>query len=150
MKDRGGRVACLVLAVVAILGAFSRSEGLEPVRLTPDDLEWVGGPAGPSMARITGDVQTPGLYVVRYRFPANVKVPPHSHPDDRVLIVLSGTLYVGYGECFDEGALKALPAGSTWTEPAKQPHFVATKDGEVVLQVVGTGPSITMPVEAKQ
>ena len=102
------------------------------------------------MAKITGDVQTPGVYVVRYRFPANFKVPPHSHPDDRVVIVLSGTLYVGYGERFDEGALKALPAGSTWTEPAKQPHFVWTKDGEVMLQVVGTGPSTTVPVEAKQ
>ena len=63
---------------------------------------------------------------------------------------LLGTLYVGYGEQFDENAMKALPAGSIWTEPAKQTHFVWAKDGEAVIQVVGAnGPSGVTRIEQK-
>lgn len=54
-----------------------------------------------------------------------------------------GTLLVGYGEEFDEGRMRALPAGSTFTEPARHPHFAWAKDWEVVIQVVGHGPSDT-------
>ena len=63
---------------------------------------------------------------------------------------MSGTLYVGYGEQFDESQMKALPVGSIFTEPARQPHFVWAKDGEVVIQVIGHGPSATTQVEQKQ
>ena len=48
---------------------------------------------------------------------------------------MSGTLYMGYGDRFDESTMTALPAGSIWTEPAKQTHFVWAKDGEAVIQV---------------
>jgi hypothetical protein len=51
--------------------------------------------------------------------PANTTIQAHSHPDDRVAIVISGTWYIGYGSQFDEKKLKALPAGSlsrqAWT-----------------------------------
>jgi len=142
MKAPIGRVACAALALVVMTAAFVPSEALEPARLTPDDMKWVGTP--------TGDDKTAGMYVIRYRFPANFRVQPHFHPDDRLVNVLSGTLHVGYGEQFDEGTLKALPAGSIWTEPAKQPHFVWAKDGEVMIQVVGNGPSAVTPVQSKQ
>jgi len=46
--------------------------------------------------------------------------------------------------------MKALPAGSIWTEPAKQPHFAWAKEGEVVIQVVGgNGPSGVTRIEPK-
>jgi hypothetical protein len=41
---------------------------------------------------------------------------------------------------FDETALKALPAGSFYTEPANVPHFVEVRES-VTIQVSGTGPS---------
>jgi hypothetical protein len=65
-------------------------------------------------------------------------------------VLLSGTAYFGYGERFDETRMRALPAGSVWTEPARQPHFAWAKDGEVVLQVIGIGPSGTTPVPPGQ
>jgi hypothetical protein len=69
---------------------------------------------------------------------------------ERIVTVMSGTLYMGYGDRFDESAMKALPAGSIWTEPSKQTHFVWTKDGEVIIQVVGgNGPSGITRVEPK-
>jgi hypothetical protein len=61
-----------------------------------------------------------------------------------------GTLYMGFGEHFDEIAMKALQAGSICTEPRKQPHFVWAKDGDVVIQVVGgNGPSGVTRIEPK-
>ena len=62
------------------------------------------------------------------------------------MTILSGTLLVGYGEQLDDSHMKALPAGSVFTEPSKQPHFVWAKDGEVVILVIGHGPSATTPV----
>ena len=45
--------------------------------------------------------------------------------------------------------MKALPAGSVWTEAANQPHFIWAKDGDVVVQIVGNGPSVLTPVQRK-
>ena len=95
------------------------------------------------LAILAGDPQKAGVYVVGMRFPAGFRNPPHFHPDERIVTILSGTLLVGYGDRFDESTMKALPAGSMFTEPAKQPHFVWARDGEVVIQVVGHGPSAT-------
>jgi uncharacterized RmlC-like cupin family protein len=77
------------------------------------------------------------------RFPAGFRNPPHFHADERIVTILSGTLLVGYGDQFHESTMKALPAGSMFTEPAKQAHFAWARDGEVVIQVVGHGPSST-------
>ena len=90
------------------------------------------------------------MYAYRVRFPANFRNQPHFHPDDRIVTVMSGTLYVGFGEQFNEGGMKPLPAGSVWTEPMKQPHYVWAKDGEVVIQVIGHGPSGVTLIPQKQ
>ena len=90
------------------------------------------------------------MYAYRTKFAANFRNQPHYHPDERIVTIVFGTLYVGYGEQFDESKLKALPAGSIFTEPAKQPHFVWAKDVEVIIQVIGYGPSATTPVQSKQ
>jgi quercetin dioxygenase-like cupin family protein len=88
------------------------------------------------------------MYAYRVRFPSGFRNQPHFHPDDRIVTVISGTLHMGYGEQFDERKMKALPAGSIWTEPASEPHFVWAKDGEVVIQVIGgNGPSATVSVQ---
>jgi hypothetical protein len=50
---------------------------------------------------------------------------------------------------YDESKLTALPAGSFYTEPAGAPHFVATLDGEVIVQVSGTGPTTVNYVDSR-
>jgi len=66
------------------------------------------------------------------------------------VLIMSGTLYVGYGDRFDETKMVALPAGSVFTEPGRQAHFTWAKDGEVVLHVTGTGPTDTTWIDAKK
>jgi len=144
------KTACRVVSAVAlalfVTVAFAQPEPLRPLRLTPDQLTWTADPRGYEQALIVGDPTKPGIYVARLRFPSNLRIAPHFHPDDRIVTVLSGTVLFGYGERFDETTMQALSAGSVWTEPAKQPHFAWSRDGEVVLQVIGMGPSGTTPV----
>ena len=150
MKTNIFRVTGCIALALFFLGASARTEPLASARLVPDGFKWDRTPSGAQRANLVGDEQKPGMYMYRVRFPANFKVQPHFHPDERLVTVMSGTLYMGYGEQFDESAMKALPAGSIWTEPAKQPHFVWAKDGEVVIQVVGSnGPSGVTRIEPK-
>jgi uncharacterized RmlC-like cupin family protein len=55
--------------------------------------------------------------------PAHTRIAAHSHRDDRIATVISGTWHIGYGDRFDEAKLKALPPGSFYTEPPSQNHF---------------------------
>jgi len=140
---------CIALALFIFNGS-AQAEPLRTTQLSPDEFKWDQTPFGGQKVTLVGDEQKPGMYVYRVRFPANFKVQPHFHPDERVVTVMSGTLYMGYGEQFDESAMKALPAGSIWTEPAKQPHFVWAKEGDVIVQVVGgNGPSGVTRIEQK-
>ena len=56
-------------------------------------------------------------------------------------MVLSGTLYYGNGDKWDESKLRAYPPGTFYSEPSKAPHFTWAKDGDVIIQVTGIGPS---------
>lgn len=132
-----------VVLVLFVLGGCAHGVPLRPVQAAPDQLKWVADPRGYQQTLIVGDPAKPGMYAAHIRFPANLRIAPHFHPDERIVTVLSGTVHFGYGERFDESQLRALPAGSVWTEPAGQPHFAWAKDGEVLLQVIGIGPSGT-------
>ncbi len=114
------------------------------VAMTPEEMKWASqgalAMAGLEQVNLVGDPTKPGPYTVRLKFPAGYKVPPHTHPDSREVTILSGTWYTGYGDKFDPAALKALPAGSFYTEPANVPHFVEVRE-PVLVQVSGTGPS---------
>ena len=79
------------------------------------------------------------MFVTRQRIPSGCRKAPTFHVDDRVAIVLDGTLLVGFGDRFDEQALIVVSKGSTWTIPARKPYFLWARDGEVLLQVMGNG-----------
>jgi quercetin dioxygenase-like cupin family protein len=112
--------------------------------LTPDEMKWAsqGALALPGLEQtiLIGDPAKPGPYTVRLKFPAGFKVKPHTHPDSREVTILSGTWYTGYGDTTDPAKLKALPAGSFYTEPANVAHYVEVRE-PVIIQVSGTGPS---------
>jgi len=46
------------------------------------------------------------------KFPPGFKVMPHFHPDERTVVVLSGTWYMGVGEEWDESKMKGYPPGA--------------------------------------
>ena len=149
IRDASLALCCLALAVA--VGGLHAQTKQEPMALTPTEMKWAtqGGLAlaGIEQANLVGDPSKPGPYTIRLKFLAGYKLAPHTHPDYREVTILSGTWYTGYGEKFDAAKLKALPAGSFYTEPASLPHFVEVRE-PVMIQVSGTGPSGRMFVEA--
>jgi uncharacterized RmlC-like cupin family protein len=123
--------------------------------VTPAEVAWpatttggagTSGASGIQTVVLQGDPTKPGLYTLRLKAAPGMRIQAHSHRDNRSAIVVSGTWYFAYGRQFDEKALKALPAGSFYTEPGGVDHFAMTKD-EVVIQITGYGPSSTTYVE---
>ena len=78
-------------------------------------------------------------FVMRIRELPGTIVPPHQHPVDEHVTVVSGTWYFGTGERFDSTALTKLEAGTYAFAPAGTTMFAYSPDGAVV-QVHGVGP----------
>jgi len=90
-----------------------------------------------------GSEKGAGLYLLRVKLARGTHVPLHTHPDERNTTVLSGTLYVGFGKSFAEDKMVAVPAGSVFVAPANVEHYLWAKDGEVIYQESGVGPTAT-------
>ena len=73
--------------------------------------------------------------------------PAHTHTDDRLTTVISGTMYYRVGEEFDEDNMTAYPAGSVIFTPAGTPHVMWVQEGQAVIQESGDGPSGTEFIE---
>jgi quercetin dioxygenase-like cupin family protein len=149
------RDAALLIVLCAAglsTSAYAQSAGTSVLKL-PQDIEFKGPLSGPPQTVVLyGDPTKPGVFVSRVKFSAGWKDPPHWHPDEvRTVVVLSGTLYFGSGDKWDESKFKAYPAGTFYSEPSKAPHFTWAKDGEVIIQITGVGPSgKTFIPQAKQ
>jgi quercetin dioxygenase-like cupin family protein len=145
---RAVAIAGALLTVVAVVAAQQQS--LKRVLAQPTELTFVKMENGTLQATVVGDMSRPGPYAARTKLPAGLRIPPHFHPEARIVLVMSGTLYVGYGDRFDEARLTALPAGSVFTEPEKEPHFTWARDGDVLLHVTGVGPTGTTWIGQKE
>jgi anti-sigma factor ChrR (cupin superfamily) len=147
--------ARLTVAVVVGL-ALPSTPGApaEPTRhvtaLVPQDIRWFTPPSytdGRQRAYLSGDSSKGGDWIDRVKIPGGARVLAHTHPDDEVVTVIEGTWYLGVGERFDETKLKGYPAGSFILIPADVPHFLATRDGPVIVQASGHGVFRTHYVE---
>lgn len=140
----------LLVALSAVLGALAGPVLAGEPRLAPvlpDALRWFSPPGVDALqaAWVLGSEQIAGPYVLRVRLEAGGRIPPHTHPDERATTVLSGTIHVGLGDSFDEAALVAVPEGGVYVIPARAPHFLWAKEGAVLYQESGTGPTATTP-----
>jgi quercetin dioxygenase-like cupin family protein len=143
----------LLLVVFTALFPFAAAQNTAlQQRLSPkeiDALTQIGAGAGTSGVTgiqtrvLKGNPNQTGLYTIQLKVPANTRIEAHTHLDDRVATVISGTWYLGYGSRFDEKELKALSPGSFYTEPPNVPHFARTGNESVVVQISGYGPTST-------
>lgn len=141
-----GRLLAVVL--LAGCGAAAWAVSPAPVPLLPGSFQWFTPPNLPGLraAWVIGAEKDSGSYLLRVELAKGAWIPPHTHPDERSSTVLSGTLYVGFGEVADEASLVAIPAGGVYVAPANVPHYLWAKDGDVVYQESGMGPTATSPV----
>jgi quercetin dioxygenase-like cupin family protein len=118
---------------------------------TPDQFVWrdPSNAAQTNQTILVGDPSKTGIYMNINRFKPGAFSRPHFHPNDRYIMVLKGTWWVGTGTKFDQNATVPMPAGTFVTHFGKQVHFDGAKDEEVEVLIVGEGPSTTTPAEQK-
>ncbi|HEV8474360.1 MAG TPA: cupin domain-containing protein [Methylomirabilota bacterium] len=135
------RVIIAVLIVVLVAVPVVAQQG--HLSVAPDTLKWVEPPTFPGarLAIVQGNPAQEGPFVYRLRVPANYKVSPHFHKAAENVTVLSGVVYLGVGEKFDQGAGQELPAGAFASVPPRHPHFAWAGNQETVVQVHGIGPT---------
>jgi uncharacterized RmlC-like cupin family protein len=134
-------VATIVAAVACAMSWGERSKK-EIIGSTPDKVRWFTPSYyndGRQRAQLFGDSSRGGTWIDRAKIPAGARVLAHTHPQDELVTVIEGTWYLGEGAKFDSAKLKEYPAGSFIVIPAGVPHFVATKEGAVVVQLSGVG-----------
>ena len=154
MRVKAGRIGLIIIAAAAIAGLAGQSPKPENApkgwfSIPPDQIHWTkmtdGSPR--EIAYLVGARTKPGLYIELVKWPPHASAKAHSHPDDRYVVVLSGTFYHGHGDKFDAAKLEKRSTGTFFSEPGSVAHFGATKDEGAVLYFVGTGPSRTDPIE---
>lgn len=140
----------IVLWLAAGLGLVALAEPQGPAGARPEPVDPAARPAfsppgqpGIRGRWVIGGEPAEGPYLLHVQLMPGVRLPPHRHPDDRVSTVLQGTLWIGFGESFDPQAAVPVPAGSSVLAPAGQAHWVWAREGEVVYQEQGRGPTAT-------
>lgn len=151
-SNRSWRYLMMPLALAGMLSVSSAAE-LNPAAVTyklPDQIPWSPVDArGAQNAVVVGDPSKPGFYVVYTKWTkGNHFSRPHFHPNDRYIVVLKGTWWVGSGPKFDpDHGTVAMPAGSFVTHFGKQVHWDGAKDEDAVLLIMGEGPATATEVE---
>lgn len=147
--------ARLFVTALALTATGAWAQDARPAataRLTPAEIaQQPLAPSAPGTSGVSGirtrilygEPASGGLYSIQLDVPANTRIQAHTHPDERVATVVAGTWNFGYGDTFDAAALKPLPPGSFYTEPAGKAHFARTGEAPVTLVITGVGPSGT-------
>lgn len=142
------RQILLSAALGLVLGCQSNwngvaHEGAPHKLILPEQVKWDENPAslppGAKLAVLDGDPTTPGFFTIRGWLPDGYRIPPHWHQNAERVTVLSGTMYLGEGDRFDESTARALPAGSYSSMPAGMHHFAYFKS-DTVIQLSSLGP----------
>jgi len=137
-----GATVVTIVAALACVTSLAEQSMNQIVALTADEVRWFTPPYytdGRQRAQLFGDSSRDGAWVDRAKIPAGARVLAHTHPQDELVTVIEGTWYLGEGAKFDSAKLKGYPAGSFIVIPAGISHFVASKEGTVVVQLSGIG-----------
>ena len=129
---------CCLLSAVCCLGQIQVTH-----------IVWKPAPAsmpkGAQIAVLEGDPAAAGMFTLRLKLPAGSKIPPHFHPRDERVTVLSGEVVVGFGDKFEKKG-KTFRAGNFYVNPPNLHHFLWIPR-ESVLQLTCMGPWEVIKVE---
>ena len=155
MRVKKAIFAVLALAASAGIGYAAGVSGPIPdistlnpaaVKLTlPKDIKW--GPAagleGTDSFTLFGDPGKEGFYIVLNRFHPGFFSHPHYHANDRYVMVLDGSWWVGTGGKYDpEKATVPMAKGTFAIHKGKEVHYDGARTGadEAIVMIFGNGP----------
>ena len=107
--------------------------------------KWMAGPpglpAGSTFRVVSGDPGKAGMFTIHARLPANYVVPPHKHPtDEKVGVVSGGPFTYGMGDKIDRSAAGSIEKGYRVTLGADMNHWASTGDTPTTIYVTAMGP----------
>jgi quercetin dioxygenase-like cupin family protein len=111
-----------------------------------EDIVWNQGEATSSVT-LVGDASKPGIYVQYLRRKPNQWSRPHSHPNDRFIMVMGGRMHIGTGTTFDKDNTIGLTKGSFVRDVAQKVHYDGSKEDDLWIQVAGIGPATSIAYE---
>jgi hypothetical protein len=130
-----------LLAAAALAAPPPPPEGT--IQVDAKSIVWSPGspklPKGTMVAVLEGDPTKAGMFTMRLKVPAGSKIAPHWHPRPERVTILSGQVEVGFGDRWDDKALRPFTAGSFYVNPPNSHHFVHFAKTSVI-QITGDGP----------
>ena len=137
-----GAAVCACLSLAGLLHASPAPAEDQITILTPEAIPYQADATAPDIlvAVVSGDPRA-GFYTLRVKFPPGIKTPPHYHPDTRTVTVIAGRYYFGEGKVFAAAGMQGYDPGTVIVVPAGKPHFSWARDGEVIIQEAGVGPT---------
>jgi len=146
---RAFQLSMAFAAFMAITPAGTAEWDPSAIRITPpENIPWKDNGAS-ATALLQGDPSKPGMYIELTKWHAGHNSRPHFHSTDRYITVLSGTWWVGTGKKYDPSVMKPMGPGSYVVHPAKGVHWDGAREGDCVIEIVGTGPLTTVNAEEK-
>jgi quercetin dioxygenase-like cupin family protein len=134
--------AVSALAALALSLSPALAQQSQHTMVNATEVKWKEAPPilpGAQISVLYGDPGKEGVFVMRVKFPANYRVPPHTHPVDEIVTVISGEFNIGMGKEVNEAQAKPYAAGALIAMPPGTEHFVHTKQ-ETVIQISTRGP----------
>lgn len=107
----------------------------QPAAWHPDTLIWAEiAPDGTRYSLLQGRRDVPGeAFTYAFFIPAGFWDPGHWHSADARIVVLKGTLHLGYGDVLDVGTTTAYPTGSVVLVPAALRHFDGAHEDTIII-----------------
>lgn len=132
-----------VLFAVLIVSAALATAQEAPIGVTPESVVWSDGPptlpTGSKMAILEGNPRAEGMFTMRVRIPAGSAVPPHWHPRQERVTVLSGAVDLGFGSVANKELVTRYRAGSFYVNPPRVMHYLFFPEA-TEMQITGVGP----------
>jgi hypothetical protein len=146
------RLCAVVLAACLAVPLALRAD-LDPkaVSYIPvDRIQWVDNAAGTNARSVIyGDASKPEPYAYFVKWKQGNMSRPHWHPNDRHIVVLAGTWWVGSGPSYEPDSTVPLAAGTYVLHTGRQVHYDGAKEGDAVLLIYGMGPDTSTPAATK-
>jgi quercetin dioxygenase-like cupin family protein len=136
-------IAALFASAVSVSAQPGPPKAEPPIGLTPEAIVWKDAPpalpAGSKMAVLEGNPRNDGMFTMRVRFPAGSAIPPHWHPRQERVTILSGAVDLGFGSVANAGSVTRYRSGSFYVNPPRVMHYLFFPEA-TEIQITGVGP----------
>jgi hypothetical protein len=141
--DKGGAIGDLKSAPPPRTGPDPRETFIQP--FDHIDFQPWGNlpPRSGEMAKLYGDFDKPGPYLVLMRWNPGWFSAPHTYATDRIQVVVFGTWFVNSGNSFEPQDAVPVGPGGFVKRAARTPHYdgvPANQPDPAVIAVFGEGP----------